>query len=424
MRDLTAVEVNALRRKPGAYRVAANLYLLVRPSESGGGLRASWVFRYEVQEGGVRKGKHMGLGSASVFSLAEAKERARKQRQLLAEGIDPLQAKQDKKAAAKLEAAKALTFGAAAKQLVDTHRLSWRNAKHAAQWRAVFEGSSRASAATAVINDLPVGSIDTGLALKVLEPIWTKTPETASRVRQRCEAVINWASARGFREGPNPFQWKGHLDNLLPQPKKVRAVKHHPSLPYTEVGALMAELRGNNSVSSLALQFTILCATRTSETINAVWREVDLRERTWTIPGSRMKSGKEHKVPLSDAAIEVLEALPREDGSEHLFLGARKGRPLSNMAMLELLKGMRPGLTVHGFRSTFRVWTAERTAFPHFVCEAALAHTIPDAVERAYQRSGLISRRTQLMREWAKYCGQLPGQTANVVNLQQKADAS
>jgi integrase len=424
MRDLTAVEVNALRRKLGAHRVSANLYLLVRPSESGGGLRASWVFRFERGVGGKRKGTHMGLGPAAVFTLAEARDLARKQRQLLAEGIDPLEAKKARKTAAKLEAAKALTFGAAAKQLVDTHRLGWKNAKHAAQWRAVFEGSSRQGAATAVINDLPVGSIDTTLALKVLEPIWTKTPETASRVRQRCEAVINWASARGYREGPNPFQWKGHLDHLLPQPKKVRSVRHHPALPYGEIGALISELRANGSVSAKALELCILTATRTSEVINATWGEVDLHERTWTIPGSRMKSGKEHRVPLCDAAIEVLEALPREDGTPFLFLGARKGRPLSNMAMLELLKGMRPGLTVHGFRSTFRVWTAERTAFPHFVCEAALAHTIPDAVERAYQRSDLISKRTQLMAAWGRYCASPPAAAAENVVSMQKADAS
>jgi integrase len=423
MRDLTAVEVNALRRKPGAHRVAANLYLLVRPSESGGGLRASWVFRYETSAGGGRKGKHLGLGSATIFSLAGVKERARKQRQLLAEGVDPLQAKRDKKAAAKLEAAKALTFGAAAKQLVDTHRLSWRNAKHAAQWRAVFEGSSRASAATAVINDLPVGSIDTGLALKVLEPIWTKTPETASRVRQRCEKVLDWASARGFRTGDNPFRWRGHLDSLLPQPRKVKQVRHHPSLPYTEIGAFMAELRANGSVSALALRFTILTACRTNEAINATWKEIDLRERTWTIPSSRMKAGKEHKVPLSDAAIEVLQALPREDGTPFLFIGARKGKPLSNMAMLELMRGLRPPYVPHGLRASFRTWVAECSHYPHLVAELALGHSQSDKLMQAYQRGDLFEKRRQLMTAWSEFCARLPVQAANVVSLQ-KADAS
>ncbi len=230
MRDLTAVEVNAKRREIGVHRVASNLYLMVREAKRGG-LRANWVFRYEVQEGGRRKGKHMGLGSASVFSFAEAKERARRQRALLADGVDPLQAKHRRKATAKLEAAKSITFGTAAKQYVATHRLSWRNAKHAAQWAAVFEGTSRQPPATTHINDLPVGAIDTDLALKVLEPIWTKTPETANRVRQRCEAVIASAITRGQHPGPNPFAWRDHLDNLLPQPSKVRKVRHHLPCP-------------------------------------------------------------------------------------------------------------------------------------------------------------------------------------------------
>jgi integrase len=424
MRDLTAVEVNALRRKPGAHRVSANLYLLVRPSESGGGLRASWVFRYETSDGGKRRGRHMGLGSVSVFSLAEAKERARKQRQHLAEGIDPLQAKQDKKAAAKLEVAKAITFGAAAKQYVATHRLSWRNAKHTAQWAAVFEGSKRQPPVTACINDLPVGAIDTGLAMKVLEPIWTRTPETASRVRQRCEAVIASAITRGQHPGPNPFLWRDHLDNLLPQPSKVRKVRHHPALPWAELPAFVAELRANGSISARALELTVLCATRTVETVNATWSEVDLRERTWTIPGNRMKSGQEHKVPLSDAAVELLQALPREDGSEHLFLGARKGRPLSNMAMLELMRGLRPGFVPHGLRATFRTWCAERTHYPHLVAELALGHVQSDKLLQAYQRGDLFEKRAQLMREWATFCASPPvAAVGNVVSLQ-KADAS
>jgi integrase len=422
MRDKTAVEVAALKRKPGTHRVAPNLYLSVRPAK-GGGLRSSWVFRYEVSEGGKRKGKNPGLGSTSVFTLAEARERARKHRQLLAEGIDPLQAKRDKATAAKLEAAKALTFGAAAKQLVDTHRLSWRNAKHRQQWATVFFGSSRQPPATALINDLGVQLIDTTLAMKVLEPIWQRTPETASRCRQRCEKVIDWATARGHRTGDNPFRWSGHLQELLPAKAKIRKVRHHPSLPYTELPAFMQTLRANGSLSAKALELCILTATRTSEVINATWNEVDVAAKLWSVPGDRMKSGKEHRVPLSDRVVEILEALPREDGTPFLFLGARKGRPLSDAAMREMLKALRPGLTVHGFRSTFRVWCAERTAFPHFICEAALAHVVHDAVEKAYLRSDVIEKRRALMTAWSVFCAQLPGQTANVVSLQ-KADAS
>ena len=424
MRDKTAVEVAALKRKPGTHRVAANLYLLVRPA-TGGGLRASWTFRFEkTGADGRRQGHHLGLGAAGDFSLAEAREKARKQRQLLAEGVDPLQAKRDKATAKKLEAAKALTFGEAAKQFMDAHHLSWRNAKHRQQWRTTFEGSRRQPPATALINDLPINSIDTTLALKVLEPLWKRTPESASRVRQRAEAICAWATARGLREGPNCFAWKNHLDHLLPQPKKVRAVKHHPSLPYVEIGKFMSELRANGSISSLALQFTILTACRTSEAINAVWDEVDVAAKVWTVPPIRMKSGKEHKVPLSDAAIEVLEALPRETGTPYLFLGAKKGRPLSNMAMLEMMRGMRPPYVPHGLRATFRTWCAEQTGYPHLVAELALGHVQNDKLMQAYQRGDLISKRTQLMREWATYCARLPKQTANVVSLQPKADAS
>jgi integrase len=415
-RDKTAMEVAALRRKPGVHRVAGGLYLLVRPSESGG-LRASWVFRFEkTGADGKRKGHHLGLGSAGDFSLAEAREKARKQRQLLAEGVDPLQAKKDKRAAAKLAAAKALSFGQAAAQLIATHHLSWKSKKHAAQWTSTFMGSSRAKAATECINGLPINSIDTGLALKVLEPIWKRTPETGSRVRQRCEAVINWASARGFREGqPNPFQWRGHLDHLLAAPKKVRAVKHHPALPFVEIGKFTSELRANGSVSALALQFTILTACRTNEAIGAVWSEIDLQERTWTIPAERMKAGRSHKVPLSDAALKVLEALPREDHNDHLFLGARKGRPLSNMAMLELMRGMRPPYVPHGLRATFRTWCAERTHYPHIVCELALGHTQSDKLMQAYQRGDLFEKRRALMTAWSVFCAQLPGH--NVVSI-------
>jgi integrase len=422
-RDLSAVEVNALRKKPGATRCAANLYLLVRASKSGGGLRASWVFRYEVSAGGKRVGRHMGLGSANDFTLAEARERARKQRQLLAEGVDPLEARRHKRTAAKLEAAKTITFGQCAKQLLDTHQLAWRNAKHRQQWTTTFQGSTRQPPATLLINDLPVGSIDTAMALRVLEPIWTKTPETASRTRQRAESVLAWAQARGYREGPNPFQWKNHLDHLLPQPKKLRAVRHHAALPYQEIPAFMAELRASVFVSALALRFLINTATRTNELIGARYDEIDFKEKCWTIPGSRTKAGKEHRVPLSDAAIEVLGAVPREKDNPHLFIGGKKGKPLSDMAMQRLMRVMRPGFVPHGLRASFRTWCAERTNYPHIVSELALGHTQNDKLMQAYQRGDLFEKRAQLMRAWAAFCAQLPGQTANVVSLQ-KADAS
>src|SRR5262249_38084130 len=224
--------------------------------------------------------------------------------------------------------------------------------------------SSRQGAATAAINGLPVQAVDTALALKELQRTWTKRPETASRVRQRCEKVIGSTTPRGFRLGANPSRWPRHLRGLLPAKAKVRKVRPHPALPWKELRAFMAELRANQFVSARALELTVLCATRASETINATWSEIDLRERTWTIPGGRMKSGRDHKVPLSDRAVEILEALPHEDGTPFVFIGARKGAPLSNQAMLELLRGVRPGVTTHGFRSTFRTWCAERTHYP------------------------------------------------------------
>ena len=242
----------------------------------------------------------------------------------------------------------------------------------------------------------------------MLEPIWTTTPETASRTRQRIEAVLNWATARGYRAGDNPARWRGHLDKLLPKPRKLKRVQHHPALPYADLPQFMAELRGNNSVNARALEFTILTASRTGEVINASWNEIDLRAKTWTIPAERMKAGKEHKVPLCDRALAILSSLPRERDNPFVFIGGDTGKPLRSVAMLEVLKAMRPDLTVHGFRSSFRDWASEQTNHPREAAEAALAHTIPNAVERAYRRGDLFERRRRLMAEWSRYCEQKP----------------
>jgi integrase len=355
---------------------------------------------------------------------------------LLDNGTDPLAAKRQRITAERIAAAKTVTFGECANAYIDAHAASWKNDKHAAQWYATFNGSKRGSkliaAATAAINHLPVSIIDTALALKVLEPIWTKTTETASRVRQRCEQVIAWATVRQYREGANPFAWRGHLDKLLPKPSVLKKRKHeqnggahHPSLPYADMPAFMAELRGNRFVSARALEFTILTATRTNEVINATWNEVDFANKTWTIPAARMKAGKEHRVPLSDRAVHILSELPREDDNPHIFIGAKSKQPLSNLAMLELMKVLRPEYVPHGFRSTFRTWAAETTAFPHDVCEQALAHTIRNAVERAYQHSDLFDKRRKLMTAWAEYCtAPVAATTAKVTPLRRKAKAS
>jgi integrase len=276
---------------------------------------------------------------------------------------------------------------------------------------------------------LPASIIDTALALKVLEPIWTKTTETASRVRQRCEQVIAWATVRQYREGANPFVWRGQLDTLLPKPSVLKKRKHeqnggahHPSIPYAELPAFMAELRRNRFVSARALEFAILTATRTNEVVKATWDEIDLATKTWTIPAVRMKAGKEHRVPLSPRAFAILSDLAREDGNPHIFIGAKSGQPLSNLAMLQLMKVLRPKYVPHGFRSTFRTWAAETTGYPHDVCEQALAHTIRNAVERAYQHSDLFDKRRKLMAAWADYCAApVAAATAKVTPLRRKA---
>lgn len=266
------------------------------------------------------------------------------------------------------------------------------------------------------------------MAMKVLEPIWTKTPVTATRIRQRCEQVIAWATAREYRAGPNPFQWRGHLDKLLSKPsalKKLKGDNHYSAMDYADIPAFMPELRRSRFITARALEFCILTATRTAEVLGATWDEINLATKTWTIPASRMKAGKEHRVPLSDRALDILSELPREDGNPFVFIGGRAGRGLFPIAMLLFLKTVRPNVTVHGFRSTFRTWAAEQTAFPHHVCEQALAHTLPNAVERAYQRGDLFDKRRKLMAAWSDYCATPVSKAAsNVTPLRRKAKAS
>jgi integrase len=347
------------------------------------------VFRYELD--GRRH--DLGLGSLDTLNLPEAREKARLLRQQLVERIDPFEAKRQakKERLAKLAAeARAMTFRQCAEECIKSHADGWKNAKHRAQWRSTLE-----SYAYPVLGDLAVDDIATAHIVRVLQPIWKEKPETASRVRGRIEKVLGWASVRGFRSGDNPARWRGHLQELFAAKGKVRPVEHHAALSFTDVPAFMADLRSRNSLSARALEFTVLTAVRTGETIGATWDEIDFAAKVWTIPAARMKAGKAHRVPLSDRAAEILASVPRE--GEHIF-------PLSNMAMLELLRGMRPGTTVHGFRSSFRDWAAERTSYPNHVAEAALAHTISDKVEKAYRRGDLFEKRRRLMADWAAWC--------------------
>jgi integrase len=405
---LTAARVDRLK-KPGRYGDGGGLWLQI----AAGGTK-SWLLRYQ-RDG---KARQMGLGPCSLVSLADARERARDARRVLLDGGDPIDARNALRLAAKIEAAKGITFQQCAEKHIAAHEAAWRNEKHRAQWHSTLERYAYPK-----IGSLPVSAIDTTLILKVLEPIWGKRPETAGRLRGRIEAVLDWATAREYRAGDNPARWRGHLDKLLPAKRKLRGVQHHTAMPYEALPVLMGRLRRLEFVSARALEFTILTAARTGETIGARWAEIDIAAKIWTVPEDRTKSGREHRVPLSDRAVELLEALPRQDGNDHVFVGGRKGAGLSNMAMLELVKS--GGVTVHGFRSTFRDWAAETTAYPNHVVEMALAHVIGDKVEAAYRRGDLFEKRRRLMRDWATYCAKTPKAIAkandNVVAMRASA---
>jgi integrase len=357
------------------------------------------MFRYK------RNGRDrwMGIGSFPTVALADARERAAESRRKLSDGVDPIEERREQQAAKKLKAIRGQTFQQCATAYIAAHNPAWHNSKHAAQWQ-----STLAAYAYPAFGSLPVASIDTALVLQVLEPIWSSKPETASRVRGRIERILDWAKARGYREGENPARWRGHLDHLLPAKNRVARVEHHAALPYAQLPGFIASLREQASTGARALEFLILTAARTGEIIGATWGEIDFGEKVWTIPPSRMKAGKEHRVPLSTRAIEILKplqpALAAPEG--HVFRGNKPGKPLSNMAFLMLLRRMGRGdLTAHGFRSTFRDWCAERTSFPAEVAEMALAHSISSKVEAAYRRGDLFEKRRRLTELWSEYCG-------------------
>lgn len=402
---LTPLAIKAAK-KPGLYGDGNGLYLQV----SAFGTKA-WLYRFMI-DGKARK---MGLGPLSTISLVEARQRAAEARRKVLDGIDPIAARDAERGKAKIEAAKAMTFEQCAERYIAGQEASWKNAKHRAQWSSTLE-----TYVYPVIGSLPVAAIDTGLVLKVLEPIWNEKPDTAGRVRGRIELVLNWATVREYRAGDNPARWRGHLDNVLPKRSKVRPRRHHKALPYAELPAFIAALRGQEFISARALEFTILTAVRTGKSIGAQWSEFDLAGKIWTIPGVRMKSGRDHRVPLSDRTLAILTALPRE--GQFVFPGGKIGKPLSNMAMLELVRGIKgDGLTVHGFRSTFHDWAADRTAFANHVVEMALAHTVKDAVEAAYRRGDLFEKRARLMAEWARYCEAPESASASVTPLREAA---
>ncbi len=385
----------------GLYADGKGLYLRIGPSGA-----KSWIYRYRID--GQRH--DLGLGPYPEITLAEARDRALQQRKLRLDGHDPLLTRRAGRDAARLAAAKAMTFKACAEAYIAAHAAGWRNPKHRWQW-----GASLASYVYPFFGDLPVQAVDVGLVMRAVEPIWNTKSETASRVRGRIESVLDWATARGYRQGDNPARWRGHLENLLPKRSKVARVEHHAALPYPEIAGFMVGLRQHEGGAARALEFLILTAARTSEVIGAKWGEFNLAERLWTVPGERMKSGKEHRVPLSDAALAILG--PPGEPDQYVFPGGKAGSPLSNMALLMTLRRMgHADLTAHGFRSTFRDWAAERTAFPSEVAEMALAHVVGDKVEAAYRRGDLFDKRRQLADAWARFCT-APPVAGNVVAI-------
>jgi integrase len=383
----------------GRHSDGGGLYLSIDPTG-----RRRWVFMYTRDH----KRTELGLGGGRDMTLANARKEAGALRAILASGGDPRSAR---------EKQERQTFGDVADAYVEAMRPSWRNAKHAAQWAMTLTKYA------APIRSRMVETIDTRDILQVLQPLWQRTPETAERLRGRIENVLDAAKAKGLRSGENPARWRGHLDQLLPKRQRLSR-GHHAALPYGDVPTFMADLRSRDAMAARALEFCILTAARSGEVLGATWSEIDLEGAVWAIPAARMKAGREHRVPLSDAAKALLIGLNAARDSDKIkpgdpvFPSASGGKPLSSMAMAMLLRRMSLAVTAHGFRSAFRDWASETTGFPHEVCEMALAHTITNKAEAAYRRGDLFAKRSELMAAWAAYCSadaETVGQNDNAV---------
>lgn len=387
---LSAVKVQK-EAKPGYHADGLGLYLQV--SQAGA---KSWIYRYRVGD----KLRDMGLGSFYAVSLAQARDKAAKCRSLRAEGLDPIDARKAEKEKARSETLRAITFETCADAYIASHSASWKSAKHAAQWTSTLK-----TYAYPVFASRSVAQIGQDQVLAVLEPIWQSKPETASRVRGRIESVLDFARVRGYRDGENPARWRGHLDKLLPHRTELAPVEHHSALNHAALPAFMRELRAEQGTAAKALELCILTCTRSGETLGARWSEINLDARFWHIPASRMKARRDHRVPLSGAALNVIGAMQDTRTSDYVFPGKRNGKPLSGMAMLMLLRRMgHADITAHGFRSTFRDWVAEQTSVPNDIAEMALAHVNPNKVEAAYKRSDVFEKRRNLSDAWAGFC--------------------
>ena len=402
-RELGALQVSRLT-EPGLHFVGGVAGLGMEIARRGS---RSWVLRIRI--GGRRR--DMGLGGFPDVSLAGAREAARTARAKVKAGIDPIDDAKTARSALLAAQMASLTFEECASKYIAAKSGEWKNAKHRAQWT-----STLATYAYPVIGALLVRDVELPQIKAVLDPIWATKTETASRLRGRIESVLDWATVNEYRAGLNPARWKGHLDKVLPAPGKIAKIDHHAALPVAEVGAFMRALRAQDGTGARALEFAILTAARSGEVRGATWAEIDLDAAVWTVPGSRMKAGKEHKVPLSGAALAVLGAVPRMVGVDLVFAAPRGGR-LSDMTLTAVTRRMGAACVPHGFRSTFRDWCSERTNYPRDVAEMALAHAIGDKVEAAYRRGDLFEKRRTLMAEWAAFCARVEPAKGEVLSL-------
>ncbi|MBS4097961.1 MAG: tyrosine-type recombinase/integrase [Sulfuricella sp.] len=404
--EMSAIVVSRLT-KPGYHRVGGVAGLILQVAETGA---RSWILWATV--GGKRR--EIGLGGYPTVTLAGAKEAARIARAKIKEGIDPVEDARARRSELAAARAAAMPFREAAAAYIAAHESGWKNAKHAAQWGATLE-----TYAYPTLGNIAVADIETAHVVRVLEPIWTTKTETASRLRGRIESILGWATVRGYRKGDNPAQWRGHLDTLLPARNKVQKVEHHAAMNMDALPGFMLALRQQAGTGARCLEFAILTAARSGEARGATWAEIDLDAAVWVIPASRMKAAKEHRVPLSDSALELLRNLPRMAGTDLVFPNT-KNAPLSDMTLTAVLRRMAVDVTAHGFRSTFRDWAGETTAYPREVIEHALAHQLKDKAEAAYARGSLFNKRRRLMADWAKHCTTV-GTVATVTPIRKSA---
>ncbi|MFZ4539647.1 tyrosine-type recombinase/integrase [Propionivibrio sp.] len=387
-KELGALEVGRLDT-PGFHAVGGVSGLALKVSDTGA---RYWILR--VMIGGKRR--DMGLGGFPDVTLAGARDAAREARAKIKAGIDPIDDAKAKRSALAASRAASVTFSEATMKYIAAKESEWSNKSHASQWLA-----SLTAYAFPMIGKVFVRDIGQAQVMSVIEPLWLTKNVTATRVRARIEKVLDWATVRGYRTGENPARWRGHLESLLAKPNKVQSVEHFPALPFDEIGAFMVKLRQQESIPLRAVEFAILTAVRLNEVTGAAWSEINLAESTWTIPKERMKMDKEHRVALSDEAVAVLNVMPR---TSDLIFPSRKGAELAGQVMRDALSRVHGGITIHGFRSTFRDWASERTSYPKDVAEMALAHSIGSKVEEAYRRGDLFEKRRLMMRDWAKFC--------------------